>query len=436
MWPAPTGDALSVEPKPGFDFPQPSNPPTSLSPTPFDITDDVSLVGADKSRTHLQLLLLIFALVGLGTVMIYSASSGLAQLRFANGHFFIQRWTIRALIGLVAMLLVTQVDYRILKRVSKPLLLIGFLGLLTVLTLKLLGVGRVRGAYRWIPFPGGAFQPADLMRLALVIFLADSLNRHKGLLADFKHGYLPHVVVVALAMGMILLQPDLGTALAIGLTCALTMYVAGVRTVHLVGSGIAALPVIYLVVFVIGYRRERVMTFLNPTGDIQGDGYQISQSLLALGSGGLTGLGLGQSQQKYFFLPEPHTDFVFSILGEELGLIGTIGLLAAFVLFGYLGIKVARSAPDFHGFLLASGITSMVMVYAFVNMGVAIGLLPTTGLPLPFISYGGTSLLLTLIAAGILINIGKQGSLKTRRREERIDWNPSVSSGPRRHRVF
>lgn len=393
----------------------------------------MSLVGTDKSRTHLQLLLLIVALVGFGTVMIYSASSGLAQLRFENGHFFIQRWTIRALIGLVAMLLVTQVDYRILKRVSRPLLAIGFLGLLTVLTLKVMGVGKVRGAYRWIPFSGGAFQPADLMRLALVVFLADSLNRYKGLLGDFKHGYLPHALIVAVAMGMILLQPDMGTALAIGLTCALTMYVAGVRVIHLVGSVLATLPVIYVVVFVIGYRRERVMTFLDPTRDVQGDGYQISQSLLALGSGGLTGLGLGQSQQKYFFLPEPHTDFVFSILGEELGLIGTIGLLVAFVLFGFLGFKIARSAPDFHGFLLASGITLMVMVYAFVNMGVAIGLLPTTGLPLPFISYGGTSLLLTLIAAGVLINIGKQGSLRPGVLERNeVDWKRQPLSRIRR----
>ncbi len=391
------------------------------------------LVGTDKPRTHLQLQLLIFALVGLGTVMIYSASSGLAHLRFENGHFFIQRWTIRAMIGLAAMLLATQLDYRLLKRVSKPLLLLGFLGLLTVLTLKLLDVGKVRGAYRWIPFPGGAFQPADLMRLALVIFLADSLSRHKGLLCDFRHGYVPHALIVSLAMGMILFQPDLGTALAIGLTCALTMYVAGVRTVHLIGSAVAALPVIYLVVFVVGYRRERVMTFLNPTGDVQGDGYQISQSLLALGSGGLAGLGLGQSQQKYFFLPEPHTDFVFSILGEELGLIGTIGLLACFVLFGFLGFRIARLAPDFHGFLLASGITSMVMVYAFVNMGVAIGLLPTTGLPLPFISYGGSSLLLTLIAGGILINIGKQATLRPGvfQRNE-VDWQRQPRSRIRR----
>ena len=393
----------------------------------------MSLVATDKPRTHIHLLFLIVTLVGLGAVMIYSASSGLAQLRFENGHFFIQRWTIRALIGLAAMLLVTQVDYRLLKRLSKPLLLIGFLGLLTVLALKLLGVGKVRGAYRWIPLPGGAFQPADLMRLALVVFLADSLNRHKGLLADFRYGFVPHAAIVAAAMGLILLQPDLGSALAIGTMCALTMYIAGVRLLHLTGSVLVTLPVIYLVVFVIGYRRERVMTFLDPTGDVQGDGYQISQSLLALGSGGLTGLGLGQSQQKYFFLPEPHTDFVFSILGEELGLIGTIGLLASFVLFGYLGFRIARSAPDFHGFLLASGITSMVMVYAFVNMGVAIGLLPTTGLPLPFISYGGTSLLLTLIAGGILINIGKQGTAKpgVLARNE-LDWERKPLSRIRR----
>lgn len=368
----------------------------------------MSLVDTDKPRLHVQLTLLVLALVGMGTVMIYSASSGLAQLRFENGHFFLQRWVIRAAIGLIAMFLVMQVDYHTLSRVAKPLLLFAFGGLLLLLALKLLGVGKVRGAYRWIPLPGGAFQPSDLMRLALVLYLADALNRKKGILQTFKHGFAPYAMVVSLAMALILLQPDLGSALAIGLTCGMMLFVSGSRISHLGGSVLATLPAIYVIVFVFGYRRERVLTFLNPTGDIQGDGYQISQSLLALGSGGLTGLGLGQSQQKYFFLPEPHTDFVFSILGEELGLVGTIGLLTCFVFFANLGLRIARSATDYHGFLLASGITYMVMIYALVNMGVATGLLPTTGIPLPFISYGGTSLLFTLVATGILINIGRQ----------------------------
>ncbi|MEE2753773.1 MAG: FtsW/RodA/SpoVE family cell cycle protein, partial [Candidatus Latescibacterota bacterium] len=236
--------------------------------------------------------------------------------------------------------------------------------------------------------------------------LAKCLNHDKGVITEFKD-YLRHAGVVALSMFLIILQPDLGTALAIGMTCALMMYVAGARIVHLVGTALSTLPFIAFIVFGLGYRRARVMTFLYPTGDVQGEGYQISQSLVALGSGGWTGLGLTQSLQKYFFLPEPHTDFVFSIVGEELGMMGTLGLLVGFLLFGHLGLKVARQAPSFHGFLLASGLTFMVMVYALINIGVSTGILPTTGLPLPFISYGGSSLLLTLVATGLLINVGR-----------------------------
>ncbi len=364
------------------------------------------------SKVHLQLMLLVLSLVGFGLVMVYSASSGLAQSRFDNGHFFIQRWVLRALLGVIALLIAMYVNLDKVRGYAKGILIVGFIGLGIVLMLKMFGVGKVRGAYRWVPIPGfGAFQPADLMRLALVVFLAERLNHDKGALTEFKD-YVRHAGVVALAMFLIILQPDLGTALAIGLTCALMMYVSGVQIVHLLGSALSALPFIAFIVFGLGYRKERVMTFLDPMGDVQGDGYQITQSLVALGSGGLTGLGLTRSLQKYFFLPEPHTDFVFSIVGEELGLLGTLGLLAGFLLFGHLGLKIARQAPDFYGFLLASGLTFMVMVYALTNVGVSIGLLPTTGLPLPFISYGGSSLLLTMVGAGLLMNVGRTNRLK------------------------
>ena len=249
-----------------------------------------------------------------------------------------------------------------------------------------------------------------MMRLALVVYLAESLSRRQGLLKDLVQGYLPHIAIIGVAMGMVMLQPDLGTALAIGMTCTLMLYLAGVRVKHIAGTGMVLLPLLYLVVFVVGYRKERMMTFFSPSDDIQGAGYHVMQSLLALGSGGWTGLGLGQSLQKYFFLPEPHTDFVFSIVGEEFGLVGTAGLVICFLIFGRCGFQIARRAPDLHGFFLASGITLMILVYAFVNMGVCTGLIPATGLPLPFISYGGSSLLFTLLAVGILINIGRCGA--------------------------
>ena len=376
------------------------------------------------SKVHLHLLLLVLSLVGFGLVMVYSASSGLAESRFHNGHFFIQRWAFRALVGVVALFIAMYINLDKVREHAKAILIAGFLGLVIVLALKMFGVARIRGATRWIPVPGfGAFQPADLMRLALIVFLAERLNHDRGAISEFKE-YLRHAGVVALAMFLIILQPDLGTALAIGLTCALLMYVSGVRVVYLIGAALSAVPFVTFIVFGLGYRKERVMTFLNPSSDLQGDGYQISQSLVALGSGGLTGLGLTQSLQKYFFLPEPHTDFVFSIVGEELGLIGTLGLLSSFLLFGHLGLKIAGQARDFYGFLLASGFTFMVMVYALINVGVSIGLLPTTGLPLPFISYGGSSLLLTMIGTGLLINVGRSNSLRRPGIlvEETIEW--------------
>ena len=361
-------------------------------------------------QTWIALLLVVASLVGFGTVMIYSSSSGLAQFRFDNGHFFLKRWTIRMVISLGVMAVMMRLDYHIWRKAARLLLAIGFFGLLIVLMLKAFGIGKVRGAYRWIPLPGGAFQPADLVRLALVIYLADSLIRRQQVIKDFQQGFVPHAVVIGLAMGMIILQPDLGTALAIGITCTLMLFLAGVRLKHIFATAFSLLPILYIIVFVIGYRKDRVLTFLFPADDLQGTGYHVAQSLLALGSGGLTGVGLGQGQQKYFFLPEPHTDFVFSIIGEEIGLLGTMGVLLCFLIFGRLGFRIARTAPDAFGYMLASGLTCLILVYAFINMGVTTGLLPATGLPLPFISYGGSSLLFTLMATGILISIGRQGS--------------------------
>lgn len=376
---------------------------------------------AGRGQAYRWLALVTVGLVGFGLVMVYSASSGFAQIQFESGHFFLKRWAIRAGISLVALILVSQLDYRFWGRKSRLLLVVSFAGLGAVLALKLFGVGNVRGAYRWIQFPGGSFQPSALMQLALVVFLADVLSRSQTLVTD-RLFFQRLMGTVGAALALIVLQPDLGTALAIGLTCAVVMYLAGVRLLHLMATGGIGAVLVTVVVFGIGYRKERVLTYLNPGDDVHGAGYQSTQSLLALGSGGATGVGLGQSMQKYFFLPEPHTDFVFSILGEELGLLGAGGLVILFVVFGRLGFKIARQSPDLFGFLLASGITCTVLVYAFVNIGVCVGALPTTGLPLPFISYGGSSLLLTMVATGILLNIGRQAAA-----------NPG--SLPRQHRA-
>ena len=358
-------------------------------------------------RTWILLLLIVVMLVGFGTVMVYSASSGLAQLQFDDGNFFLNRWAIRMVISLIAMVLLIHIDYRVWRKHARLMLAIAFGFLLVLLVLKIFGIGKIRGAYRWIPLPGGQFQPSDMMRVVLVLYLADSLTRRQDVIENFKSGFLPHVVIIGIVMVMILMQPDLGTAMAIGLACALMLFLGGVRLRHLLATFAALLPVLYVIVFVFGYRRERVMTFIFPSDDVQNTGYHLAQSLLALGSGGFWGTGLGQGQQKYFFLPEPHTDFVFSIVGEELGLWGTLLVLILFLIFGRYGFRIARTAPDTFGFLFASGITITILIYALINMGVATGLLPVTGLPLPFISYGGSSLLFTLSSAGVLIGIGR-----------------------------
>ena len=384
----------------------------------------------EAHRTWIPLLLTVVMLVGLGLVMVYSASSGLAQLRFDNGHFFLKRWGIRMLISLGVMVVLIHIDYRVWRKYARVLLALGFALLMVVLVLKVLGIGKVRGAYRWIPLPGGQFQPADMMRMVLVLYLADSLTRKQDVVATFKAGFLPHAIVIGTAMAMIILQPDLGTALAIGLTCAAMLFLAGVRLRHLIATSVGLLPFLYVIVFVLGYRRERVMTFLAPSADVHDTGYHLAQSLLALGSGGVWGTGLGQGQQKYFFLPEPHTDFVYSIVGEELGLLGTLLVLILFLIFGRLGFRIARKAPDTFGFLLASGITMTILIYALINMGVATGLLPVTGLPLPFISYGGSALMFTLAATGVLIGIGRASSRSGAHR------SPHTSQASPRHAVY
>ena len=350
----------------------------------------------------MQVLLISLVLVGLGIVMVYSSSSVLASVRFADSSFFLQRQIVRALIGLVIMFVLMWIPLHLWARGATLLLLAGLASLVLVM---LFGYGS---AQRWIAILGLSFQPSEFAKFALVLYLADVLVRKEDQIQDLRSGFLPRVAVIAVVLGLIALQPDLGTALAIGLVCGLMFYIAGVRLWHLLGTGLVMVPPLYTIIFVFGYRKDRILDFLSPSHDVQGAGYQVTQSLVALGSGGLTGAGLGQSLQKYSFLPEPHTDFVFSILGEELGLVGTLGLLLLFLAFARLGLRIARSASDLQGFLLASGITCMVLAYALVNMGVCTGLLPTTGLPLPFISYGGSSLFLTLVAAGILINVGRR----------------------------
>ena len=352
----------------------------------------------------MHILIIAAILVGLGIVMVYSSSSVLASIRFADSGFFLERHLLRAGIGLAIMAAVVFVPVAFWARVSPIVLLLGLSSLVLVI---LIGQGP---AQRWLPLPavlsGFAFQPSEFVKLALVLYLADVLVRKKDNMHELKSGLLPRAVVVGLVVGLIAAQPDLGTAIAVGIVAFVMLWVGGARLLHLTATGLATLPLIALSLYVSRYQWQRVVSFLDGT-DARGSDYQVSQSLIALGSGGSIGVGLGNSMQKQQFLPEPHTDFVFAFVGEELGLAGTVSVIGLFAALAIYGFRVARQADTDHGFLVATGITVMISVYAVINIGVVTGMLPTTGLPLPFISYGGSALLWNLIGIGILVAISR-----------------------------
>ncbi len=362
-----------------------------------------------EDRTDKLLMSLTLILVGLGQVFVYSSSAALAMERFESSSFFLERQVIRTVVGIAFLLIVRRIDYRFWLRNSKVALSFGLLALFALCIYKFFVGGEINGASRWIRVSSwGSFQPSEFIKIILVIYTADVLVRRRRYMGHFFKGLLPYLIVVTFALGLIVIQPNLGTAVAIGIVVSILLFVGGARLSHLLGVGLVILPVLYLLIFQVDYRRDRMQAFLNITHDTKGVSYQIDQSLLGLGSGGIFGQGFGNSKQKLLFLPEPHTDFVFSVVGEELGLVGTMFVLCLFGVFVIKGIRIARNALDLEGFLLAVGITAVVGVYAAINMGVVTNLLPTTGLPLPFVSYGGSSLISMMIGTGILLNIYRQ----------------------------
>lgn len=345
------------------------------------------------------------ALAAIGLVMVYSASSVVAYERLADSAYFLKRQAAWTALGFVALWLARGIHYQRLRAFTVPVLVLAALMLVAV---QIPGIGRVAGgARRWLVAGPITFQPVELAKLALVLYLAHFLA-HRGVgIRNLRRGVLPPLAITTGLAVLVLRQPDMGSAMVLGAVTMSLLFVGGARIVHLALIAIAALPVVALAVVVAPYRFQRILAFLNPWHDPQGTGFHIIQSLLAFGSGGLFGVGLGASRQKFFYLPERHTDFIFAILGEELGLLGTLGLLAVFGLFIYRGFRIARAAPDRYGALLALGITASVAGQALMNMGVATGLLPVTGVPLPFVSFGGTSLVTTMIQVGILLNISQ-----------------------------
>jgi len=363
---------------------------------------------APRSRSTPLFVLLamdVSALVVVGLVMVLSASSVQALRDFGSSWVVFQRQAMWVLIGAVALLLAVRTDYRTWRRPAVPFMLIA-LGLLVVVLVPGLGVS-VRGSSRWIGTGQFRIQPSEFAKLAILLFTADLLAR-RGAKGDVRTALRPVLLVLGLAAFLVMGQPDMGTTLVLGCIVMALLFVGGVELRTLGGVvGVAAGGAL-LLGLVEGYRRARLFSFLNPWKDAGNTGYQIVQSLVGLASGHWTGLGLGASRSKWGFLPNAYTDFIFAIIGEELGLIGALLVIGLFVGFAILGVRTALKAPDRFGALLAAGITAWVVGQALINIGAVIGVLPVTGVPLPFISFGGSSLVITMGAAGILLNIARQ----------------------------
>ena len=352
------------------------------------------------------LLLSTFILVGFGIVMVYSASFAVADQRMGDPYHFLKKQAVAAVLGIVLLVVAARINYHIWQSLSLPLLLASVV-LLGVLILP--GMRReIGGSSRWLKLASFSFQPAELAKLALVIYLARSLTRKDGRMKEFTVGFLPHVIVLGVMFLLVLKQPDFGTGIFFASVVFIMLFVAGTRLVFLGGAVGAVLPVLIYLAVKADYRWERLVAFWDPWKDPGGAGFQIIQSFLAFGAGKIFGVGLGEGRQKLFYLPEVHTDFIFSVVGEELGLIGVTVLVALFVLLIIRAFQVSLRAPDLFGTSLSLGITVLVAIQTLLNMGVVMGLLPTKGSTLPFISYGGTSLMVNLMAVGILLNIHSQ----------------------------
>ncbi len=350
------------------------------------------------------------ALLVIGIVMIFSSSAVIAAQRYDDPYYFLKRQAVWAAIGIVAMCVAMRVDYKKYNRYSYLLYALAALLLITVL---IPGIGHsVNGARRWISLGFVSFQPSEFAKLALLIFFAGLLAKKsaEGKLADFQFGFVPNLAALGFIFLLVQLQPDLGTAIMIALVVFFMFIVAGIRMSFIVGTGLIVIPLILVSILTVNYRRKRIMSFLNPWEDSSDSGYQIIQSFVALSNGGPWGAGLGASQQKLFYLPEPHTDFIFSIIGEEIGLIGAISVLALFAILAWRGFRVGLMVRDRFGSLLALGITFAISTQAIVNIAVTLGMLPTKGLPLPFISLGGSALVMWMISVGILTNISEHAT--------------------------
>ncbi len=359
------------------------------------------------------LLFPVLFLVGFGIVMVYSASSALSLKVHGHGYYYLQRQAAFSLIGIIVMILCRHIPYRLFGYFVYPLLF-SAIGLLILVLVPGFGV-TAGGSTRWLGIAGLTFQPSELARLAIVMYLAYSLTKKQAKLDVFSIGFVPHVIVLAVLAVLIGIEPDFGSVVILTILTWIMMFTAGVRMHHL----LIPLPVILaaLAYFLVSapYRLARLVSFLNPWAYAADQGYQVVHSQMAFGTGGIVGTGLGHSYQKLFFLPEPHTDFIFSVIGEEVGLVGVTIIVMLYGVIVWRGIGIARHCPEPFGALAALGLTAAIALQICVNMGVTLGLLPPKGLPLPFLSYGGTSMVISMVSVGILMSIGGQPSVRMKK---------------------
>ena len=359
---------------------------------------------ARKLKSDHVLFIATVLLVALSVVMVYSASAPVALQRYGQASFFVIRQVMWAALGLPMLWFLMKVDYRTYR---EPVFIWCCLGLATLALVAVLFSAPVNNARRWFGMAGIGVQPSEFAKLAAIIFIAAILERRMHRIDEVTFSLLPIGIVVALFVGLVLLEPDFGTSMSLILIAAAMVFAAGLNYRYIVGALLVALPTVYIILMGASYRRRRLLAFLNPWDDPLGDGFQIIQSLIAVGTGGVWGRGLMNGVQKLFYLPEPHTDFIYSVISEELGLVGATAVILCFSIITWRGMRAALRAPDSFGAFLAVGLTTMIAVQALVNISVVLGLMPTKGMPLPFVSAGGSSLLVNLIGMGILLNVSQ-----------------------------
>ncbi len=365
-----------------------------------------SAAGEARSANYVLLVATVGVLNVIGMVMVLSASSVSSLTDYGSAWYFFERQVIWTAVGVLAFFVTARIDYHAWRRWVVPMLVVS-IGLLLVVLIPGIGIS-VGGSRRWLGAGAVRFQPTEVAKLALLVFAADLLTRRKDQLGDWRATLRPLGLVFVTIAALVVIQPDLDSTVVLALIVGAVLVVGGVRLRHLAAIGTAGVALATLLAMAEPYRRARLFVFLHPSSDASNTGYQITQSLIALGSGGWTGVGLGAGRAKWLFLPNAHTDFIFAIIGEELGLLGCLLVVALFVAFAVLGVRAASRAPDRFGMLLAAGITAWVVGQAAINIGGVIGLLPVAGIPLPFVSFGGSALVFTMVGAGILANVARR----------------------------